>query len=165
MFEYFKSTDQQIDILKSRGLIINDEKRAKEVLLRYNYYKIINATLPFFTEKSKNGKFKYREGTDFLDLYEVHHFDKELKKILLSQMLEIERIAVLLGCSGIGNINKLIMVLAVLSKYFLRTYVVIRSWERYYKIFREQVLILHFLRSFRINKDVRKWSGSKSDIV
>ena len=93
MFEYFKSTDQQIDILKSRGLIINDEKRAKEVLLRYNYYKIINATLPFFTEKSKNGKFKYREGTDFLDLYEVHHFDKELKKILLSQMLEIERIA------------------------------------------------------------------------
>ena len=93
MFEYFKSTDQQIDILKSRGLIINDEKRAKEVLLRYNYYKIINATLPFFTEKSKNGKFKYREGTDFLDLFEVHHFDKELKKVLLSQMLEIERIA------------------------------------------------------------------------
>lgn len=93
MFEYFKSTDQQIDILKSRGLIINDEKRAKEVLLRYNYYKIINATLPFFTEKSENGKFKYRQGTDFLDLYEVHHFDKELKKILLAQMLEIERIA------------------------------------------------------------------------
>ena len=59
MIEYFKSTDQQIDILKSRGLIINDEKRAKEVLLRYNYYKIINATIPFFTEKSETGKFKY----------------------------------------------------------------------------------------------------------
>lgn len=93
MTEYFKTIDEQINILKSRGLEIKDEKKAYDTLLRYNYYKIINATIPFFVDWEKNGKYRFREGVDFKDLVEVHNFDKELKKILLTYMLEIERIA------------------------------------------------------------------------
>lgn len=93
MSEYFKTVDQQIELLKSRGLIINDEQEAKDALLRYNYYKIINATIKYFVNFEKNGNYIFREGTDFQDLLEVHHFDKEIKKVLLAQMLEIERIA------------------------------------------------------------------------
>lgn len=93
MTQYFKSIEEQIDILISRGLEVNDKKRAGDVLLRYNYYKIINSTLPFLTEADKEKGYKYRPGTNFEDLIEVHNFDKELKKILLSQMLEIERIS------------------------------------------------------------------------
>ena len=38
----FKNLDEQIEILKSRGLKFNDENKAKKYLLNYNYYNIIN---------------------------------------------------------------------------------------------------------------------------
>ena len=36
----FKSIDEQIAILRGRGLTIIDEARAKQFLLRNNYYRI-----------------------------------------------------------------------------------------------------------------------------
>lgn len=90
MSKFFKNIDQQIEILKSRNLIIDDIGYAKNTLLRYNYYKIINGTSKFFIDDDKR---TYRQGVDFQDLVDVHNFDKNLKKILLSSMLELERIA------------------------------------------------------------------------
>ena len=34
----FKNLDEQIEIFKHKGMIINDEKYAKTVLLRENYF-------------------------------------------------------------------------------------------------------------------------------
>ena len=34
----FKTLDEQIEILKSRGLVINDIDKTKELLLRENYF-------------------------------------------------------------------------------------------------------------------------------
>ena len=34
----FKNLDEQVEILKSKGMIIHDEKYAKKVLLRENYF-------------------------------------------------------------------------------------------------------------------------------
>ena len=34
----FKTLDQQIEILKAKGLTINDENFAKKILFRENYY-------------------------------------------------------------------------------------------------------------------------------
>ena len=34
----FKTIDQQIDILKKKGLIIDDEVAAKNILLKENYF-------------------------------------------------------------------------------------------------------------------------------
>ena len=34
----FKTIDQQIDIFKKKGLIIDDEAMAKDVLLKENYF-------------------------------------------------------------------------------------------------------------------------------
>ena len=34
----FKTLDEQIEIFKHKGLVIEDEKYAKEVLLRENYF-------------------------------------------------------------------------------------------------------------------------------
>lgn len=92
MRRYFRTLDEQIKILSDRGLIIEDEENAKTILLRYNYYKIVNATSKFFTEK-KHNQIIYRKNTNFGDLIDVHNFDKEIKKNLLTSMIEIERIA------------------------------------------------------------------------
>ena len=42
MSKPFKTLDEQISILKSRGLIIPDEEAAKLSLLCNNYYNVIN---------------------------------------------------------------------------------------------------------------------------
>ena len=34
----FKTLDEQIDILKARGLVIDDVEYAKEILFRENYF-------------------------------------------------------------------------------------------------------------------------------
>ena len=34
----FKTLDEQIEILKSKGLVINDVEKAKEILFRENYF-------------------------------------------------------------------------------------------------------------------------------
>lgn len=91
MSRYFTTIEEQINILESRGLIIEDKKLAMDTLLRYNYYKIINGTREIFMDDFK--KNRYRKGTNFQDLIDIHNFDKDLKKLMLSQMLELERIA------------------------------------------------------------------------
>ena len=42
MIKEFKTIDEQIEILKSRGLVFDDEEFAKEKLLETNYYNTIN---------------------------------------------------------------------------------------------------------------------------
>ena len=39
MVREYKTFEQQIEILKNRNLIINDESMAKEILTIHNYYK------------------------------------------------------------------------------------------------------------------------------
>lgn len=41
----FKTIDEQIEILRSRGLIIEDETEAKDFLFRNNYYRISGYSL------------------------------------------------------------------------------------------------------------------------
>ena len=43
----FKSINEQIDILKERGLIINDIPYAYNVLSHVNYYRLSGYTLTF----------------------------------------------------------------------------------------------------------------------
>ena len=43
----FKTIDQQIDILRKKGLIIDDEARAYDILLKENYF-FLNYILYFY---------------------------------------------------------------------------------------------------------------------
>lgn len=37
----FKTLEEQIDIFRSKGLIINDVEKTKEILLRENYFSLM----------------------------------------------------------------------------------------------------------------------------
>lgn len=50
----FKTIDEQITILKQRGLIIDDEEHAKKYLLSQNYYNLINGYAKFSPERMKS---------------------------------------------------------------------------------------------------------------
>ena len=82
----FLSLQGQIDLLKSRGLIFDNDEIAKNYLLKNNYYNVINSNSKFFINKDEN----YLNGTNFNEIVAVHTFDKTIKDLLLNNILTIE---------------------------------------------------------------------------
>jgi len=83
----FRNLDQQIDILKSKGLIINDVKYAKNVLFRENYY-FLNGYRHLFLKSGTDKNFI--EKTTFEELYSMFNFDRAVRNILFKYLLIIE---------------------------------------------------------------------------
>ena len=81
----FKNLDEQVDILKHKGLVINDTRYTKEVLLRENYF-FINGYRHLFVKEDRN----FKEGTTFEELYSLFLFDRHLRNIIFKYLLVIE---------------------------------------------------------------------------
>ena len=83
-YKSFKTIDEQLDILISRGLEINDREKAKKFLLHNNYYRISGYSL---TLRKHDVFFK---GTQFQNIVDIYSFDHELRHILLEYIEMIE---------------------------------------------------------------------------
>ena len=75
----FKNLDEQVLLLRDKGLVINNEKYAKEVLLRENYFFLHGYRYPFL--RSLDNK-KYIPGTTFEELYSLFLFDRTIRNII-----------------------------------------------------------------------------------
>lgn len=82
----FKTIDEQIDILKSRGLLFENEEAAKKHILNYGYYEIVNAYKDFIVDDND----KFLEGEKFEHLFALFNLDKDLKNAVLYATLEVE---------------------------------------------------------------------------
>ena len=87
MEKIFKTLDEQIFILKSKNLIIDDEEYVKSVLLRENYF-FINGYRYLFM-KSLNDR-TFINGANFRELYALFYFDRQLRNILFKNILIVE---------------------------------------------------------------------------
>ena len=83
----FKTLDEQIEILRTRGLVITDEEKAKDVLLRENYF-FISGYRHLFMKSSKDKNFI--SGTTFEELYAMFVFDRRVRNIFFKNLLIIE---------------------------------------------------------------------------
>lgn len=83
----FKNLDEQIEIFKYKGMIINDEKYAKKVLLRENYF-FLNGYRHLFVYSETDKRFK--EGTTFEEMYSLFLFDRSFRNVLFKYLLVIE---------------------------------------------------------------------------
>ena len=83
----FKSLDEQVDILKSRGLIIDDEYKAREILFRENYF-FVSGYRHLFTKDGNKDLFL--EGTTFEELYATFIFDRRIRNIFFKNILIVE---------------------------------------------------------------------------
>lgn len=84
--------EEQIDLLRCRGMIFEDEKKAKEVLLDIGFYRLGFYFFPF--EKSfpklTNRTHTFMEGTTFNSVVQLYYFDNELRYILMKYLNRIE---------------------------------------------------------------------------
>lgn len=87
MVKVFKTLDEQVEILQSKGLIINDIPETKDILLRENYF-FISGYRMLFMESQENKKFL--PGTTFDELYSMFQFDRHVRNILFKNLLIIE---------------------------------------------------------------------------
>lgn len=85
--KHFKTLDEQIEILKSKHMVVSNEEYAERVLLRENYFFLNGYRHLFLVSKSER---VYKEGTTFEELYSLFLFDRTFRNILFKNLLVIE---------------------------------------------------------------------------
>ena len=75
----FKNLDEQIEILRSKGLVINDVDKAKDILLKENYF-FLSGYRHLFMRSNKDSF--YIKGTTFEELYGTFVFDRMIRNIM-----------------------------------------------------------------------------------
>ncbi len=83
----FKTLDEQVEILKNKGLTIKDIEYTKEILLRENYFFLNAYRLVFYRE---DGIRKFISGVTFEELYSLFIFDRRLRNIIFKNILIVE---------------------------------------------------------------------------
>lgn len=84
----YKTNEDLIDYLSSKGVVIADKEDALKKIERYTYYSIINSYKSIFKDKDNN----YISNVSFDEIYALFEFDKNLKNIMLKYCLEIEMV-------------------------------------------------------------------------
>ena len=79
----FKNLDEQIEIFKYKGMLVKDEKFAKDVLLRENYF-FLNGYRHLFLKSEIDRTFK--EGTTFEEMYSLFLFDRSVRNVLFKYL-------------------------------------------------------------------------------
>lgn len=118
--------DEQLDLLKTRGLVIQDEDKAREILLDIGYYRLGFYLFPF--EKAypqlRNRTHEYIDGATFEDAVKLYYFDFDLRLLLTRYLTRIEiafRTALIYNLSNKYSPN---------SVWFISPSVVSRSYAR-----------------------------------
>lgn len=84
--------DQQIELLKSRGLTITDEEKTREILKDIGYYRLGFYLFPL--EKTypnlNNRTHEYIDGASFEDAVSLYYFDFDFRLLLMRYLNRIE---------------------------------------------------------------------------
>ena len=87
MKKTFRTIQEQMEILKSKGLTIEDEALTEEILLRENYF-FVSGYRHLFLKSDKERV--YIPGTTFKELYAMFSFDRQIRNIIFKNILIIE---------------------------------------------------------------------------
>jgi len=95
----WKSFEEQLALLKSRGIVVSDEAKAIDYLERIGYYRLSGYWYPFreiVFRKEESGKISYQRldnfvtGTQFQDAVKLYVFDKKLRLLAMDALERIE---------------------------------------------------------------------------
>lgn len=81
------TTEQQIEILKERGLFIDDIEQVVKVLDTVSYFRLAGYWRHFETDHTTH---QFRDGCRFVDIIDLYSFDKQLRALLFTAIQAIE---------------------------------------------------------------------------
>ena len=93
MAKPFQTHNQQLKMLRKRNILITNGSKAKAILIRENYYQLINGYKHIFldtVESKKRQDDYYKNGTTFEQIYALYEFDRNLRNILMKYILITE---------------------------------------------------------------------------
>lgn len=80
--------DEQLQILRDRGLIIEDEERARRYLANISYFRLSAYARPFY--RTADTEHAFKPGTSFEDVLRLYIFDRQLRLLLMDALERIE---------------------------------------------------------------------------
>jgi abortive infection bacteriophage resistance protein len=83
------SIDDQIRLLRRRGMIVDDDDRARHYLKHISYYRLRAYWLPFEVP-AQNGDHAFRAETNFEDILNLYVFDRQLRLLVLDATERVE---------------------------------------------------------------------------
>lgn len=81
---------EQIAIMRSRGLIINDEIFAKQHLMFVGYFRLAGYALPFQLNHNEDGAHTFLPNILFEDVIDLYTFDRDLRLIVIDALERLE---------------------------------------------------------------------------
>lgn len=82
-----KTYSDQLQILRSRGLIVSDEARALHCLEHHNYYRISAYRFPLAEPANPD---LFLTGTTFDQLWDLYHFDRGMRQLVSEAVERVE---------------------------------------------------------------------------
>ena len=80
-----KTYEEQLEILKSRGMIVGNDANALHILERTNYYRLSAYVLAY-----KQDDDCYKDGTSIENIYSLYEFDRRFRIILMAMLEQVE---------------------------------------------------------------------------
>lgn len=84
-----KTTQEHIELLKKRGLLVEDLNQANHYLEYVGYYRLSGFFRPYYVSVI-NSEHTFKLGTTFEQVVDLYEFDTQLRSILLSGIERIE---------------------------------------------------------------------------
>ncbi len=81
------SYQEQLDRLKSRGLLVEDDEKALHLLENISYYRLSGYWYPFLANKEQH---LFKPDSTFQLAFNLYCFDRELRQMVLSEIEKIE---------------------------------------------------------------------------
>lgn len=84
----YKTAAELVELLRSRGLIVEDAQKAKDYIENIGYYRMSAYMHPFLTTPKQDHI--YKSGTTFRQVLRLYRFDKKLRMLLLNEIEKVE---------------------------------------------------------------------------
>lgn len=114
--------EQQISLLKDRGLVITDENAAQTVLGSISYFRLANYFRPMETDKQSH---QFKPGATFENAVRLYDFDASLRELLFKA---IARIEIALRTKMIHNFSDTKVKKNIARSFNLPQHKVLESW-------------------------------------
>jgi abortive infection bacteriophage resistance protein len=85
--EPFLSYEEQISLLRGRGLSFKDEAKALNLLESVSYYRLSSYWHPLLEDKQNK---VFKENADFDSVFNLYKFDANLRRIIMAEIEKIE---------------------------------------------------------------------------